>query len=135
MRDEASFLHWLGTVAANHIRDLADQAHAARRDVRREASPRARPGDSTHVLEIMGSAATPSQEAARAELAQIVDECVHGLPEPQRELILMRSYAGMDWKSIGDRLGIAEDAARMRHATAKVALARLLAARGIAPPQ
>jgi hypothetical protein len=39
----------------------------------------------------------------------------------------------MDWQAIGDALDIKPDAARQRHGTARVALARLLQQRGIDP--
>ncbi len=133
MRDENSFLHWLGTIAANHVRDLVDAAHADRRDVRRETPQQGGDDGSTRILEPAGHGETPSQEAAKAELADIMDECIRSLPEHQRELVLMRDFAGMAWDAIGSKIGVSADAARMQYGTAKAALGRRLQARGIGP--
>jgi len=132
MRDECSFLHWLGKNAANKIRDYADAANADKRDIRREVELEAPMADDSRSIDYTDRGTpTPSQDARRREVTEVVAECLGELSEAHSELILMRNHAKMDWQAIGDALGIKPDAARQRHATARVALARLLQHRGL----
>jgi RNA polymerase sigma-70 factor, ECF subfamily len=134
MRDENSFLHYLGVAAVNKIRDHADALKAKKRDVRREVEMAAPAGADSAAIDLPDrNATTPSQDVARNEMQEAVNDCVAELSDSHRELISMRNYANMDWQAIGDSLGIKPDAARQRHASARVALGRLLQQRGLAP--
>lgn len=59
--------------------------------------------------------ATPPDDADRwADLAHELDQAVDQLDAPERDLILWRFYTQASWQQIGARLGLSEDAARMR---------------------
>lgn len=132
MRDENSFLHYLGVAAVNKVRDHADAIKAKKRDVRREVEMAAPAGEDPGSIDLPDrKQATPSQEVARNEMQEAVNDCVAELSDSHRELISMRNFANMDWQAIGDSLGIKPDAARQRHGSARVALARLLQQRGL----
>lgn len=134
MRSEGSFLHYLSSAVANHIRDLADKGRADRRDMRREvAMDAAAEGQSGPQLQLPDRGGTPSQDVGRRELAEIMAACLEQLDEDKRELVLMRNYSEMSWQEIGEFMGLSADAARMQHGTARVALARCLRSRGIDP--
>jgi RNA polymerase sigma factor (sigma-70 family) len=104
MRDENSFLHWLGKNAANKIRDYASAANAEKRDIRREVELEAPMADDSRSIDHPDRGTpTPSQDARRREVAEAVAECLGELSEAHRELILMRNHAQMDWQAIAAR--------------------------------
>ena len=134
MHDDNSFLHFLGVSAAHKICDYADKMAADKRSLKRQVSLDEPAAGSSGPIDLPdGTAATPSTHVHGHQLGEALTECLHELSEARRELIMMRDYAGMDWQSIGEVLGIDADAARQRHATAKVALAKLLRKCGIEP--
>ena len=70
------------------------------------------------------SATSPSQGAVRSEQGAWVRLALDLLPPDDRDVIVLREYEKMAFAAIGERLGIAENAARMRF---QRALARLAA--------
>ncbi len=48
------------------------------------------------------------------DIAPLVDELIDGLPDAERELIAARYLEGLSFRQVGERLGIEEDAARVR---------------------
>ncbi len=105
--DRRAFLGWIFTVAENRIRDLADRAGAQKRQ--RAELPRR---DRT----------SPSQAAARAELARRLAEAVARLDEPYRQVIRMRRFEEMEVGEIARRLGRSENAVRILYCRAIAAL-------------
>lgn len=55
-----------------------------------------------------------AQEAAWERLRPVLDEAMHELDERDREVILLRFFQGRRLAAVGERLGLSEDAARMR---------------------
>jgi RNA polymerase sigma factor (sigma-70 family) len=96
--DRRALLAWIFTVAENRIRDLADRAGAAKR--RRAETPRR-------------EQTTPSQAAAREELARKLAEAVARLDEPHRQVIQMRRFEEMEVPEIAGRLAGAVYAVRI----------------------
>ncbi len=93
---EFDFLDWLGRLATNRVRDFADHVHARKRDVHRarsldEAQSHGSPVD-PHT--------SPSGEAFRAELRELLDDVVASLSEDYREAVLLRDYHGADWQQV-----------------------------------
>jgi RNA polymerase sigma-70 factor (ECF subfamily) len=125
MRDDDALLHWLATIAANRVRDLA--ALAGNRNTEPEVSRAA----STALLDPASPSDGPGLGAARREEAALVEECLHALDPSHRDLILMRNHLEMGWEAIGASLAISPDAARMRHAAARVALGKALRRLGL----
>jgi len=105
--DRRAFLGWIFTVAENRIRDLADRAGAQKRQ--RAELPRR-------------EQTSPSQAAARAELARSLAEAVARLDEPHREVIRMRRFEEMEVSEIARRLDRSENAVRILYCRAIAAL-------------
>lgn len=97
---DADLLNWLARVATNEVRDLLDRVRAQRRSLERErlldSASRAAPAD---------SAPGPSEDAARTEIREILDEAIAALSEDYREVVLLRDYCGADWETITAHLG------------------------------
>lgn len=127
-RDEESFRGWLRAVAENQVRMAARFHGAARRDVGRESplpEPDARPSART----------SPSRAAARAELTGDVREALARLPAEEREVVRLRSYEGLGFREIAERLGLAdEDRARYLYRRGLQAMAGMVADHGEPAP-
>lgn len=105
--DRRAFLGWIFTVAENRIRDLADRAGAAKRQ-RAELPRRER--------------TSPSEAAARAELAARLAAAVARLDEPHRQVIQMRRFEELEVPEIARRLDRSENAVRILYCRAVAAL-------------
>jgi RNA polymerase sigma factor (sigma-70 family) len=111
-------LAWLYTVAR---RRLADRARAlARRRASLEALERDR-------LELVGEREYGTQVAValRAALAR--------LPEPQRQVVVLKLLRGLPFADIATRLGTTEAACKMRFARGLEAVRDELAGEGLGP--
>lgn len=75
---------------------------------------------------------TPSQQAAKRELARRVREALAELPEVDREILLLRTYEDLPYGEVAYVLGITPTAARMRYGRALVKLGAILRHGGIA---
>jgi RNA polymerase sigma-70 factor (ECF subfamily) len=98
-----AFLAWIFTVAENRIRDLADRAGAEKRQ-KGELPRRAQ--------------TTPSEAAARAELAARLAIAVARLDEPHRRVIQMRRFEEMEVPEIAKALDRSENAVRVLYCRA-----------------
>jgi RNA polymerase sigma-70 factor (ECF subfamily) len=126
---EASLINWLSKLAEHKITAAADHHGAKKRSLDRKVPLAQRGDDSSESLspDPQDRAPTPPDAVAHAEQAKIVEECVSDLPEPYRELIVLRDYLGAGWAEIASRTGRpSEAAARMMHSKAFVELARLM---------
>jgi len=136
MRDEGSFIHWLGKLAERQIHAAADHHGAHKRDARREvplAGTGAGDGEDAG-LDPAASGLLPQDLADRGERQALLERCLHELPEAYRELILLRDYAGASWEAVAEHAGRpSADAARMMHAKALVELGRRVRAATDAP--
>jgi RNA polymerase sigma-70 factor (subfamily 1) len=134
MRDHASFIRWLATLAERQINAAADYHGAQKRDRRREVPlPVVDPGMSSEDMRFdpTGREPTPLDKLTRAETTALVDACVHELAEEYREIILWRKNAGADWETVAEKTGRpSAAAARMMHARALFELQKLLKHKG-----
>lgn len=114
--DPAALMAWLAAIARHEVADQVDFQRRQRRDLVRETGlgPEAEavPAQVRSAL----SQAIWSEQAARLEAA------LEALPEPQREVIVLRKLEELSFAEIGERLGTSEDACRMRFARAMAAL-------------
>jgi RNA polymerase sigma-70 factor, ECF subfamily len=113
--DRRAFLGWIFTVAENRIRDLADRAGAGKRQ--RAELPRR-------------EQTTPSQAAAREELARRLADAVGRLDEPHRQVIQMRRFEEMEVNEIARRLDRSENAVRILYCRAIAALREVMKREG-----
>ncbi|MBC8002671.1 MAG: sigma-70 family RNA polymerase sigma factor [Opitutaceae bacterium] len=101
---------------------------AAAKAVRTEQRRRTRDQESLAMSELLEpSAPEPDWEALRP----VIDRVMHELGETDREAILLRYFEGRPLAEVGARLGLSENAARMRVERAVVRLRPLLAKRGM----
>jgi len=137
MRDEGALVHWLATLAERRLRNAARLHGTAKRDAGRvlalaELQRALASGEIT--LEPAGSDLTPGVLAAQGEEEAIVEEELAELPEPARELLLLRNVAGASWETVAQRCGCrTERAARVAHAKALLELGLRVSRRGVGP--
>lgn len=132
MRDESSFLHWLGRIAEHQIRDAADYHYAAKRDGRREQPLSVRPADASQdfQIEVPGSQPAPLDALIDGERIEAIEDAIPDLREDYREVILLRDYEGASWQTVAEIThSPSPDAARMHYARAIAELSRLVRTR------
>jgi len=127
VRNDASLINWLSTIAENRIRALARRAFAEKRDRRRQKALRLL-RDSIAVGEVrvdpVANITLPPEVCERAEMKELLYEALDGLKPEFRDVILHRTYAKASWAEIAELLGKgSEGAARQLHARAMVQLA------------
>jgi RNA polymerase sigma-70 factor (ECF subfamily) len=122
------FRLWLCKTAYERLLMLRRQhVGAARRSVRREVQL---PDRSSLVLvrNLMAPNSSPSRRLSRQEQAHRVQQALGGLPEADREILLMRHAEDLSYEEIGCILGIEAATARKRAGRALVRLHKILAA-------
>lgn len=117
-----SLRNWLLGIVAHKVRE-AVRAHAGaeRRSVRRETPRGARPDTQA----LPGRLTTPSAAAVGAEVADLAERALAGLPEDYREILVLTRREHLDLDEAARRMG------RSREATRKLlgrAVARFAAA-------
>lgn len=127
LRDECRLINWLARIAEHKVIDILKRETAPKRDRRLEVSLEALNGSdvmhSSVAFDLMADSTQVPDRAERDELAGILDGCLGELAEHQREVILLRDFAGGSWKFISDEMGCASDeAARKLYSRARVAL-------------
>jgi RNA polymerase sigma-70 factor (ECF subfamily) len=126
------WLHKLGyeRLLMLHRRHIA----AARRTVGREEPL---PDRSSILLakRLMAPGSTPSRQFDRRERARRVREVIAQLPEPDRDVLVMRDLDGLSYQEVSCFLDIDSSTARKRHGRALVRLHHLLAAAGLKESQ
>jgi RNA polymerase sigma-70 factor (ECF subfamily) len=129
------FRLWLRKTAQERLRMLERQhLEAARRSVVRELPI---PDNSAALLVQQLAAATlsPSQHASQGELARRVADALNRLAEPDREVLLMRTFEGLSYDEVACVLEIDSPAARKRHGRALLRLHKLLTESGLTDSQ
>lgn len=122
--DRANFRALLGRMLENHLRDAHDHHAAAKRTPLRE-----RPVPSDSVLDLdrpQQSVTQPSSAAARNEHTAWVRLAIELLDREDRQVLLLREWHGLEFGEIAARMGLQENAARMRFQRALPKLARKL---------
>lgn len=112
MSDEAQFRVLMAKIIENVLRGRHDWFTAERRAAERECG-----GSGENALDIDArrrTATRPSQALARDEAIELTRLGIALLGDEDREIIVLRQWDGLSFAEIGDRLGIASDAARMR---------------------
>lgn len=128
------FRLWLRKTLKERLR-MVERQHleASRRAVGRELPL---PDSSAPLAQqLAGPDPTPSQQLARDELARRVREAVARLPDPDREILFMRTFEGLSYAEAGYVLEIEPAAARKRHGRALLHLHKLLTESGLTESQ
>jgi RNA polymerase sigma factor (sigma-70 family) len=108
---------------------LYTSTHYAAAKLKRGEERRERREQEAHAMNEMGSEAATAAQWER--LQPVLDEAMHGLGAGDREAILLRYFQAKRFAEVGERLGVTEDAARMRVERALDKLRMLLARRRI----
>jgi RNA polymerase sigma factor (sigma-70 family) len=101
--------------------------YAAAKAIRTERRWRAREEKAMELL----SPQEPSSPPPWQELQPVLDSVMHELNERDRNAVLLRYFEGRPLAEVGTKLGLSEDAARMRLGRALEKLRQLLARRGV----
>lgn len=115
VQDPGALMGWLSKVAENEIRDRVDYLHRQQRDTALR-SP----------LEDAAEVPAPVRQALSLaimnERLEALERALESLPDPQREIIILRKLEEQSFPAIAVRLGKSEDACRMQFARAMTAL-------------
>jgi RNA polymerase sigma-70 factor (ECF subfamily) len=120
MRDESSLIRWLAVLVERRITAQARALRAEKRGPEPELLAHDPPG----------GAPGPDEVAGAREAGARVQAALAALPDRQREVVLLRDYAGSSWEVVAEELGfVSPDAARMLHARALTRLGAELRSR------
>lgn len=127
VREEGRLINWLARIAEHKLIDALKRDHAPRRDCGREVSLEGLQGSdasrSSVAWDLTADSTQVAERAERNEMTAILDECLAGLDERQREVILLRDYAGGSFKFIAEEMGcVSDEAARKTYTRARVEL-------------
>jgi RNA polymerase sigma-70 factor, ECF subfamily len=119
----ARFQTWLYAIARNQAVDEA----------RRQAFRRAEPLEALPGAAAASDGPSPDRGAEDALLRPKLEAALAALPEEQREVFLLREYAGMRFHEIASVTGVPENTVKSRMRYALEALRARLAALGVGP--
>lgn len=120
---------WLFTIARNlSVDELRKAGH---RDAASLDACAGDDGGSPMVERMPGRLPSPDRAASSARLQPLLSEAVAALPEDQREVFLLREYAGVPFREIAEITGIGVNTVKSRMRYALEGLRRSLEATGI----
>jgi len=114
--DPAALMAWLAAIARHEVADQVDFQRRQRRDLARET------GLGLEAEAVPAPVRSALSQAIWGEQAARLEAALEALPEPQREVIVLRKLEELSFAEIAARLGASEDACRMRFARAMAAL-------------
>jgi RNA polymerase sigma-70 factor, ECF subfamily len=129
------FRLWLRQIAHDRLLKIRrHHLHTGRRAMGREV---ALPDQSSDLLaqQLLASGSTPSQNLDRRELARLLRVALARLPDPDREILLLRNFEELSYSEIGYILAVEPAAARKRHGRALVRLHKILFEGGLRETQ
>ncbi len=126
---ESKFINWLAKIVENTLRDKLDYFSAQKRDASRE-DPLVKDdkGDGLYFYDIPDHISpTVTQKVDLMERMEKLEESLDELSAKQREVVILRNYAGMTFKEIAEVSDSTEDASRMLFVRAMDKLTDILA--------
>ena len=120
-RGEAAFVGWLSTIAAQQVAQLARHHGAQRRALQREQRL-------SEAAPVQADLTTVTQAAARTDERARLEEAIARLPSPDREVVRLRSFEGLAFGEVAERLALPDQAAaRYAYRRGLRSLGRLMA--------
>ncbi len=112
---ESKFINWLAKIVENTIRDKIDYFKAEKRRASSEVPIEGTNNeDESNIAEIPdGISSTVAHQVELHEELSMLCKALDKIKDSHREVIILRDYAGMTFKEIGELTGSTEDAARM----------------------
>ena len=124
-RNEGDFLRWLSRIAENRLRNIFDEFHADKRDIRKEIlfkeEGRGVGSGFGGAFGPMGTT-TPSLIMIKKEALDRVEKALDRLKPEYKEVIVLKRIEGLSYAEIGTRLGKSEGAVGMLLSRAMTAL-------------
>lgn len=105
IRADGRLIDWLARIAERSIADAVRHSGAECRDGGREVSADARNAEGRRFVELEAPTTGVPERVARAELEEMVDECLARLAAHHREVILLHDFAQADWEYIARETG------------------------------
>jgi RNA polymerase sigma-70 factor, ECF subfamily len=130
VRRPMPFRDWIFRTAFQRLLKIRQHALAARRDIGREKQLRDA-SSSAAIRPMMVGGSTPSQEASARERSIRLNHLLRQLAPPDRAILKLRTFQGLSYEEVGDRLDIDPAAARKRYGRALLRLRVLLLADGL----
>ncbi len=126
---EGEFRGWLRQILAYVLANLVRYYQGTqRRDVRLERQLTVELDQSSHALDrgLVAEQSSPSQQAVRREQAVLLAEALAHLPEPWRDLLILRHLEGLTFPEVARRLGRTVDSVKKQWPRALASLRRVL---------
>ena len=105
---------WLYGLVTDRVVAAWRAATRDRRDVNRNVPWPERPSIDLG-LRLMAAGPGPGTQAAANEAAELMKQAIDALKEADREVILLRAYDDLNFREIGDVLGVSENTATVRY--------------------
>ena len=124
-RSEGDFLRWLSRIAENKLRDIFDEFHADKRDIRKEIPFKEGRGSTEGA--VIGAAGpigttTPSVIMRKKESLDRLEKALDGLKPEYKKVIVLKRIEGLSYAEIAERLGKSTEAVGMLLSRAMTAL-------------
>jgi RNA polymerase sigma-70 factor (ECF subfamily) len=126
---ENEFLGWLRQILAYVLANLVRHYRGTqRRDVRLERQLTIELDQSSQALDrgLMAAQSSPSQQAVRREQSVLLAEALAQLPEPWRDLLILRHLEGLTFPEVAQRLGRTLDSVKKQWPRALASLRRVM---------
>ena len=124
-QSEAEFAAWIRRILATNLANLVRSYYGTqRRDPHLERNLADALNRSSQALDcgLVAVQSSPSQQAAKREMAVLLADALRQLPENYRDVILLRHIEGLKFPEVAERLGRSEEGVKKTWARA---LARL----------
>lgn len=112
---ESKFVNWLATIVEHTLRDKVDYFSAQKRDAAIEVPIIGKDEDGGLYYHDIPDHISPTttQKIDAMEKIRMLEEALDELGEKQREIVILRNYAGMTFEEIANEIGSTKDAVRM----------------------